>query len=112
MMRRRIVHVLLSLLLLVSQQMAFAHAMSHWTGRLVYAPVAAGEDSELLKAVAQDQSCNQCLALAQLGTPVGSSVRQFVAPDLHEEVVAARAQHAACARTVCAFRSRAPPSFV
>ena len=112
MTRRRIVHVLLSLLLLASQQMAFAHAMSHWTGRLVYAPVAAGEDRELAKALAQDQSCNQCLALAQLATPVGSSQRQFVAPDLQTEVVAARATRQAVPRTVCAFHSRAPPSFV
>ncbi|MEW6371516.1 MAG: hypothetical protein AB1584_11320 [Pseudomonadota bacterium] len=112
MMRRCIVHVLLSLLLLVSQQMVFAHAMSHWTGRLVYAPVAAGEDRELAKAVAQDQSCNQCLALAQLATPVGSTLRQFVAPDLRTEVVAARALREALPRTVCAFHSRAPPSFV
>lgn len=112
MMRRCIVHVLLSLLLLVSQQMAFAHAMSHWTGRLVYAPVAAGEDRELAKAVAQDQSCNQCLALAQLATPVGSTLRQFVAPDLRTEVVAARALREALPRTVCAFHSRAPPSVV
>jgi len=112
MMRRCIVHVLLSLLLLVSQQMAFAHAMSHWTGRLVYAPVAAGEDRELAKAVAQDQSCNQCLALAQLATPVGSTLRQFAAPDLRTEVVAARALREALPRTLCAFHSRAPPSFV
>ena len=110
MMRRCIVHVLLSLLLLVSQQMAFAHAMSHWTGRLVYAPVSAGEDSELTKALAQDQSCNQCLALAQLATPLGSTLRQFVAPDLRTEVVAARAMRQAAPRTVCVFHSRAPPS--
>lgn len=111
MMRRCIVHVLLSLLLLVSQQMAFAHAMSHWTGRLVYAPVAAGEDRELAKAVAQDQSCNQCLALAHLATPVGSTLRQFVSPDLQTEVVAARAMLQVLPRTVCAFHPRAPPSF-
>lgn len=112
MMRRCIVHVLLSLLLLASQQMAFAHAMSHWTGRLVYAPIAAGEDRELSKALAQDQSCNQCLALAQLATPVGSTLRQFVSPDLRTETVAARAMRQALPRTVCAFHSRAPPSFV
>lgn len=112
MMRRCIVHVLLSLLLLVSQQMAFAHAMSHWTGRLVHAPVAAGEDRELAKAVAQDQSCNQCLALAQLATPVGSSHRQFVAPDPQTEVAAAHAMREVSARCFSAFDSRAPPSVV
>ncbi|MFC3457677.1 MULTISPECIES: hypothetical protein [Massilia] len=112
MMRRCIVHVLLSLLLLASQQMAFAHAMSHWTGRLVYAPVAAGEDRELAKALAQDQTCNQCLALAQLATPVGSSLRQFVASDLRTELAASNAMREAAPRTVCAFDSRAPPSFV
>ena len=117
MMRRRIVHVLLSLLLLVSQQMAFAHAMSHWTGKLgashpVASLVQADGDSDLSSAVAQDRSCFQCLAFAQMASAIGSTPRQFAPLDLQAERVIALATTELAPRTVCVFHSRAPPSFV
>ena len=116
MMRRRIVHVLLSLLLLVSQQMAFAHALSHWTGKLPAAAAAVAAsvdgDSDLSSSVAQDQSCSQCLAFAQMASAIGSTPRQFVPLDLQAERIDAGACAGALPRTVCAFHSRAPPSFV
>ena len=119
MMRRRIVHVLLSLLLLVSQQMAFAHAMSHWTGKLgathpiaqlIQAPV--DEDGDLSRAVAQDRSCFQCLAFAQMASAIGSTPRQFAPLDLQAERVIALATTERAPRTVCVFHSRAPPFVV
>lgn len=118
MMRRRIVHVLLSLLLLVSQQMAFAHAMSHLTGKLGGAhPVAAlsqaasqpDTDKDLSSSVAQDRSCSQCLVFAQMATAVGSTPRQFAPLDLQDERIIALVTTEAAPRTVCAFHSRAPP---
>jgi len=117
MMRRSIAHVLLSLLLLVSQQMAFAHAMSHWTGKIAPAHAAvasigldAGRD--LSSSVAQDGSCSQCLAFAQMASAMGSTPRQFVPLDVQVERASAFAAIASTPRTVCAFHSRAPPSFV
>lgn len=117
MMRRRIVHVLLSLLLLVSQQMAFAHAMSHFTGKLGSPhPVAAlsqpETEKDLSSAVAQDRSCSQCLVFAQMATAIGSTPRQFVSPGLQDERIIAFATTEATPRTVCAFHSRAPPSSI
>ena len=117
MMRRRSVHVLLSLLLLVSQQMAFAHAMSHWTGQLgtshaAAALVQADEDSDLSSAVAQDRSCFQCLAFAQMASAIGSTPRQFAPLDLQAERVIALATTERAPRTVCVFHSRAPPSSI
>jgi hypothetical protein len=117
MMRRRIVHVLLSLLLLVSQQMAFAHAMSHFSGKLGTAHpaiqlVQGDEDSDLSSSVAKDRSCTQCLAFAQMASAIGSNARSFAPLDLQDERVIALATTEATPRTVCAFRSRAPPSFV
>jgi hypothetical protein len=119
MMRRRLVHVLLSLLLLVSQQMAFAHAMSHWTGKLgtahgvaavaVAAAVQADPDSDLSSAVAQDRSCFQCLAFAQMASAIGSTPRQFAPLDLQAERSIALATTERAPSTVCAFHSRAPP---
>jgi len=117
MMRRSILHLLLSLLLLVSQQMAFAHAMSHWTGKIAPAHPAAvniGFDAErdLSSSVAQDGSCSQCLAFAQMASAIGSTPRQFVPLDFQAERAGTFAAIAAIPRTVCAFHSRAPPSFV
>jgi hypothetical protein len=113
MMRRCIAHVLLSLLLLVSQQMAFAHAMSHWTGKLgsshgaTLVQLESGND--LSSSVAQDRSCGQCLAFAQMASAIGGDPRHFVPLDLQTERAAAFVATGAVPRTVCVFHSRAPP---
>jgi hypothetical protein len=116
MMRRRLVHVLLSMLLLVSQQMAFAHAMSHWTGKLgatrPVAQLAQLDDKDLSSSVAQDRSCFQCLAFAQMASAIGSTPRQFAPLDLQAERVIALVTTELAPRTVCVFHSRAPPFFV
>lgn len=104
--------VLLSLLLLLSQQMASAHALSHLAGKIgdvQQLHLAAGDDGDLSSAAALDQGCNQCLGFAQLAGPLASTYRAFVASDAAAVMVAARAVQAICARTVCVFQSRAPP---
>ena len=116
MMRRRLVHVMLSLLLLVSQQMAFAHAMSHWTGKIGSthpnaALVQLDTDNDLSSAVAGDRSCSDCLAFAQMASAIGSTPRQFAPLDLQTERILALATTERAPRTVCVFHSRAPPSF-
>jgi hypothetical protein len=112
MIRRSAIRILLSLLLLVSQQMAIAHAVSHWSGRAAPAPVAhkqqPGERS-LSEAIALDQSCSQCLAFAQIGGMVGSAPFGFVPAEPGTEALCADPGNPAGARTVCAYRSRAPP---
>jgi hypothetical protein len=117
MMHRRVVHILLSLLLLVSQQMAFAHAMSHWTGKIgathpAAALAQAGGDKDLSSSVAQDQSCSQCLVFAQMASAIGSTPRQFVPLDLQAERAGGFVAAEAAPRTVCVFHSRAPPSSI
>lgn len=117
MMQRRLVHILLSLLLLVTQQMAFAHAMSHWTGKLEPAHpsvklvklVQTAGDSDLSSSVAQDGSCSQCLVFAQMASAIGSTPRQFVPLDLQAERAGGFIAMEAAPRTVCVFHSRAPP---
>jgi hypothetical protein len=111
MTRRSVIRLLLSLLLLMSQQMALSHAVTHWSGRM--APAAAQQraaDGSLSGSVAQDQWCDQCLAFAQIAGTVGSAARGFAPPDAASNAVAASAGHARCARTVCVFLSRAPPA--
>ena len=117
MTRQAFIRVLLSLLLLISQHMATAHALSHWTGTLDGAAsahgmakqVVADNGDDLSSLFAQDQTCNQCLAFAQLAGPIGSSARAFVAPELLSQAVIGADTVAAVFRILLAFQSRAPP---
>ena len=107
MTRQAFVRILLSLLLLITQQMAASHAMSHWGAR---ATVHLADDgSDLSRAFALDQGCDHCLAFAQLAGPLVSSARFFAPPAMVARASAGAASLPAGARTVCAFRSRAPP---
>jgi hypothetical protein len=110
MIRRSTIRILLSLLLLISQQMAIAHAVSHWGDRV--APAAQGQQSgefTLAEALALDQICSDCLSFAQIGGMVGSEPFRFAPADARLARVCIDASHAACARTICAYHSRAPP---
>lgn len=111
MSRQVINRILLSLLLLLSQQMAFAHALSHWTGTLHSANAEQHDDdsSSLSSAVAQDQTCDHCLALAQLVAPLGTAPRTFCAGDNGATAFISTDTGTHCARVVCGFNPRAPP---
>ena len=111
MSRQPFFRILLSLLLLISQQMAFAHGLTHLAGSL-HEPAARHHqkhDSSLSAAVAQDQSCDHCLALAQLGAPLGSTHRTFDAGDNGATVFISTDTGSHFAGTVCGFNPRAPP---
>ncbi len=115
--RRSFIRVLLSLLLLMSQQMAISHALTHWAGsRDGAAQVhksAAGQDERAVGAAfAQDQTCEQCLAFAQIASAVGSSPRCFAFDGSASCATGPSATLPGCARTTCVFQSRAPPSFL
>ena len=114
MTRQAIVRILLSLLLLASQQMASMHVLSHLGGTMgaqaVSQPVSQLlPDDGLNTAFAQDASCSHCLAFAQLAGPLGSSPPAFILPRSGAAAVAAAPAHAGGARTILAFNSRAPP---
>ncbi|QOY92399.1 hypothetical protein IM543_12190 [Massilia sp. UMI-21] len=102
--------VLLSLVLLLSQQMAMAHALSHWTSQLG-GPVfqTAPNDAELSSAFAQDRGCAQCLGLAQLASPLPTTPRQWVPPALADVPALDAGAQASHIRQARAFDSRAPP---
>jgi hypothetical protein len=112
MTRRLANRILLSLLLLVSQQMAIAHVIGHWNARAA-ATVSASKvsnDDGLSSSIAQDQRCDQCLAFAQIASAVGQQPRAFVAPRQGALAIRAISPHSICARAPCAFLSRAPPA--
>ena len=110
MIRRSAFRVLLSLVLLLSQQMAMSHALSHWTSRLG-GPIAqkSADDAELSSAFAQDRSCAQCLGLAQLSTPLANAPRRFVPLEAGGMPALDAAGQAWRIRQARAFDSRAPP---
>lgn len=114
MTRQAFIRVLLSLLLLVSQQMASSHAMSHLSGSIERS--AAGQlrldqpvDDELSAALAQEQTCNQCLAFAQLAGPLASTPPAFIMPLQPSYAIDDVEVRVAGARIILAFQSRAPP---
>jgi len=104
--RRPIVFVLLSLLLVLTQQMGFTHALSHWSAQTT---AQASNDDDSPKAQSFDQSCEQCLAFAQIGTPLDVHVHSFPVSGNDASAVAVDPALALCQRTVCVFHSRAPP---
>ncbi len=118
MTRQAFFRVLLSLLLLISQQMASSHVMSHLSGAAGNLAAAQekqikqgkqGDSGELSDAFAQDPTCHQCLAFAQLAGPVGSHAQVFDLPNPGSFRIASRAVHDSGARTILAFQSRGPP---
>jgi hypothetical protein len=112
MTRQAFVRVLLSLLLLISQQMASTHVMSHLAGsleRAAAAQVRQGGADEISTAFAQDQSCHQCLAFAQLAGPLASTPPAFVIPRQCACAIDTVDVRDAGARIILAFQSRAPP---
>lgn len=107
--RAFVLRVLLSLLLLVTQQMGASHAMSHWAGARTTAQSRAEATHKPSKVVADDQGCAQCLAYAQVSSALASPAHRLpaLAPASFDPLAAARLSD--CARTVCVFQSRAPP---
>ncbi|MDQ1815623.1 hypothetical protein RBA41_20205 [Massilia sp. CCM 9210] len=105
----------MSLLLLMSQQMATMHVMSHWStaaGGQAQASAQARPDAEgsaLSRAIARDQSCDQCLAFAQLAGPLPSHAHGFIFADAALAPAASISPQAARARTLNAFEPRGPP---
>ena len=114
--RRNLCHVLLSLLLVFSQQMGFSHALSHAAAAAGSAQLAArasdqaADDTGGITKLGLDHSCAQCLAFAQIGSAADTRFYSFPLADNDASVAIAYAAAALdCQRIVCGFLSRAPP---
>jgi DMSO reductase anchor subunit len=97
---RRFLAVLLTLLLLMTQQAAVVHAASH---------LAVADSSQQDEHLPHEQTCGQCLALAQFAA---SAVSQYSLPltDIAKyPPPVIQPVQATLAQTICAFSSRAPP---
>ena len=122
---RAVIRILLSLLLLLSQQMAFTHALSHWPGASTAAGagtaasagtahtygMASATDGDRFSAALADQNCDECLVFASLAGTISNTPRWFAVDASGAQAVPGCVSHPAHARTVCVFESRAPPVF-
>ncbi|XLZ71581.1 hypothetical protein ABT364_06340 [Massilia sp. SR12] len=109
---RHILHALLALLLVLSQQLGMAHAVSHWSDyRQGSEQQEAGDagESGLSAGLALDHNCSQCAAFASLASAIDTPSFTFpaVAYAAPQGGVAPALPHGV--RTARAYDSRAPP---
>ena len=114
-LKRHIAYALLSLLLVLSQQLGLTHAISHLSDLSQKRPQSveqlAAQDVSASKNLALDQNCDQCLAFAQIANALDTPSYTFPVVEHAAPVVVIAGTPIACQRTVCVFQSRAPPSF-
>ena len=113
-MSRSLVHVLLSLLLLVSQQLSLGHGYTHWAegGETLVQQVAADTDDDASGKVPKPglhDLCGQCAASAQIAFALPTALRQFVPAELAYAAPALPATPGICLLKACPFQSRGPP---
>ncbi|KGF78645.1 hypothetical protein IA69_29185 [Massilia sp. JS1662] len=114
-MSRSLVHVLLSLLLLVTQQLSLGHGYTHWaeTEETLVQQIAAdaGTDDGIdkLPKPGLHDLCGQCAASAQIAFALPATLRQFVPAELAYAAPALPATPGICLLKACPFQSRGPP---
>ena len=116
-MSRSLVHVLLSLLLLVSQQLSLGHAYSHWNdvrepaaqqAATQAATQADPQDGKPSKPVLHEQ-CGQCAFSAQLAFALPAAVRRFLPAELAYAAPSLAPTPGICLLAACPFQQRGPP---
>ncbi|NIA57931.1 DUF2946 family protein [Massilia sp. TW-1] len=112
-MSRSLVHVLLSLLLLISQQLSLGHGYTHWAeiDETLVEQTAAGDDdgSGKLPKPGLHDLCGQCAASAQIAFALPTTLRQFVPAEPAYAAPAVRTTPGICLLKTCPFQSRGPP---
>jgi hypothetical protein len=113
-MPRSLTHVLLSLLLLITQQLSLAHGYTHWneiSERIAEAQaVAAAPDGPAKPAKpGLHDLCGQCQASAQIAFALPNTLRQFVPAELAYAVPSLPATPGICLLAECPFQPRGPP---
>jgi len=115
-MSRSVVHVLLSLLLLVSQQMSVLHGFSHWNEfrhalerhTLVQQSAEPSPDGKPAKP-GLHEFCAQCATVAQLAFALPAMAYLFIPLALAFGMLAAPCTRGIRRLTFCAFQPRGPP---
>lgn len=113
-MPRSLVHVLLSLLLLVSQQLSLGHGYTHWPevrdtlAQRVDDNRDGQRDGKPQKPGLHDL-CGQCAASAQVAFALPTPIRRFVPAELAHAAPLLPPTPGICLLTECAFQPRGPP---
>ena len=113
-MPRSLIHVLLSLLLLLTQQLSLAHGYTHWSE--ISERIAQAQDAEAApdgngkpaKPGLHDL-CGQCQASAQIAYALPNTLRQFVPAELSYALPSLPATPGICLQAECPFQPRGPP---
>ena len=104
--------LLLSLLLLGSQQAALAHMLGHATAAAAAQQankVAQGEDAEHSAALALSHACTTCIAFAGADAAPAAAILPPALPAGRSALPALAVPPAPTLAFIAAFRSRAPP---
>ncbi|MBV7534542.1 hypothetical protein KW842_02060 [Duganella sp. sic0402] len=107
--RRYIVHALLALLLLLTQQLGVTHVYSHWSEAEQSARLSEEDQAKHRKRVAVHKVCAECVTVAQMGAAITSAPLTLALSTLSTGPVTLQLTLPACERTICVFQSRAPP---
>lgn len=113
-MSRFFAHVLLSLLLLVSQQMVLQHGVTHWDAfrkeLIRQGALEPGQDGGKPAKPVLHELCAECQAHTQLAFALPSGSHRLALPDLDAGPLAARGAAGIRLPPPRLFQSRAPPS--
>ncbi len=113
MTRHLLARVLISLLLLISQQLALSHGYSHWaSGRpLALAQIQAAESSDesQQKSLTPEHGCAICLAASHFASALGSPEFKFFVRDCAYAAAMLPATVAAGLLALHAYQPRGPP---
>jgi hypothetical protein len=109
--RRSLAYGLLSLLLVLAQQMGISHGLTHRPGdeRALQVQSYQQERPQASDSIVSDQDCVHCLAFAQIATALDTRFHSFPADRHPAPVILVARALPDCSRTVCVFQSRAPP---
>jgi hypothetical protein len=94
----------LPFLLLFTQQIGYAHAISHLSN-----PNSSTTKNSQLPV---EQACEHCLVFAQMGSALRSDPIFFAVTPIAAEIPQTRSTQLYFLRTICVFQSRAPPAFI
>lgn len=110
-LKRQIAYALLSLLLVLSQQLGMAHAISHWSDVRQSGEAVQRIDAEKggSAGLALDHNCSQCAAFAQLASALPTQEYLFPAVAYGTPAVATATAQAQPAPSARPYDSRAPP---
>jgi len=109
---RHFLHVLLAVLLVLSQQLGMAHAVSHWSDFRHSSEQQQASDVDgngISAGLALDHNCSECAAFASLASAIHTPSFTFPSVDYSAPQAGVALLQPTGARTARAYDSRAPP---